>query len=70
MLLNQAVKMFNILPSHIKELRHSVFVKRVQGWLKSDLLNSLKEFYEVARDGGGGGLTLHRQVLNISFTYF
>lgn len=54
----------------MKELKHSVFVKRVQGWLKSDPLNSLKEFYEVARDGWGGGLTLHRQVLNISFKLY
>lgn len=34
----QAVEMFNSLHSRIKEQRQSVFIKRVQGWLKSNIL--------------------------------
>lgn len=42
-----------------------MFVKRVQGWLTSNPLYSLMEFYEV--DRGGGDLTLHCQIVNIRF---
>lgn len=40
---NQAVKIFNSLPSHINKL--------MQGWGKSNMLYLLKEFYEIARVG-------------------